>query len=156
MTEPKGRNEARRAERRKANAASTLRAGDSSPHDVMVLDLSATGLRIATSADLAIGQEISIGLSGAGTTRAFVAWRRESEYGCAFASPLSPEDETRAFSNSRPIELGRAPAIAAPRDADSLTDLFRQHRHWVLPADAILAILAYGVAAVLASRILLG
>ncbi|UAK23491.1 PilZ domain-containing protein [Sphingomonas nostoxanthinifaciens] len=158
MNKASGKNEARRAERREANAASTLRTEGAAPLDVVVLDLSATGLRIVTNADLAIGQEVSIGLAGAGATRAFVAWRRDSQYGCAFTQPLSAEDEARAFSNSTPIALGRpaAPAAATPNGAESLEDLVRQHRHWAIPGDALFGILAYIVAAVLAVRMLLG
>lgn len=132
----------RRAQRREARAASTMRAGGASPHDVTVVDLSATGLRIVSNADLAMGQEISIGLAGAGATRAFVAWRRGNQYGCVFARPLSAEDEALAFSNAAPVTLGRAP-IAQKDEVNGLDEIYRQHRTWALPPDAIAAILLF-------------
>lgn len=135
--------DARRAERRGAMAPSTLRADGAAPLDVIVVDISATGIRIVTAAALEVGQEISIGLAGAGTTRAYVTWARGDEYGCAFAKPLAPDDEARAFGNATPIVLGRAavPTPPAPAAAalDNLQDLYVQHRVWALPPDAILA-----------------
>jgi hypothetical protein len=131
------RQDARRAERRKTQAASTMRTDGSGPLDVVVLDLSQTGVRIATSATLEIGQEISIGLAGAGVTRAYVAWASSGEYGCAFDAPLGTEDAARAFSRSEVVRLGPQTVAPSPGDVD-LKELYRQHRFWALPLDAVL------------------
>ena len=135
--------ETRKARRRTAKAPSTMRADGREPVDVVVLDISRSGVRILTDADLSVGQEISIGLAGAGVTRAFVTWARDGEYGCAFERPIAPEDEARAFSQAPVKRLGRANAEHKDGDKDGesgddyLRDLYRQHRIWAVPWDAI-------------------
>jgi hypothetical protein len=133
--------EGRAAVRRSTMAASTMRADGSAPIDVVVIDVSATGVRIATSVDLAVGQEISIGLAGAGSTRAFVAWKRGDQYGCQFERPLEPEGEARAFSQAQVVHLGPAPLPLDDAPRDDLRDLYLRHRPWRLPLDAILMFL---------------
>ena len=134
---------ARTAERRSTDAPSTMRADNGAPVDVIVIDLSRSGVRIVTDAKLEIGQEISIGLAGAGVTRAYVAWARDGEYGCAFERPIGPEDEARAFSQAPVKRLGRATAEHKDGNKDGesgddyLRDLYRQHRIWAVPWDAV-------------------
>jgi hypothetical protein len=130
--------EGRAAERRSAMAPSTMRANGTAPVDVMVIDVSATGVRIATSADLEVGQEISIGLGGAGSTRAFVAWKREGEYGCRFERPLEAEGAAMAFSKSEVVHLGRSTVAVEPGAPDPLRELWLNHRPWKVPLDAVL------------------
>jgi hypothetical protein len=133
-----GMQEARGAERRPTEAASTIRTDGSGPIDVAVLDVSATGVRFTADADLTIGQEISLGLAGAGITRAFVARRNGNQYGCTFDAPIGEEATARAFSNAPVIHLGRRGQPAEPGEAD-LRELYRQHRFWQIPADALFA-----------------
>jgi hypothetical protein len=136
---------ARRAQRRATDAPSTMRTDGGDPVDVLVLDLSRSGIRIMTDADLGIGQEISIGLAGAGVTRAFVTWARGGEYGCAFERPIGVEDEAAAFSRAPVKRLGRAVIERTDGNAaaeDYLQDLYRRHRVWALPWDAVLMTLA--------------
>lgn len=127
-------------------AASTLRVRGLTATDVTVLDLSETGVRIATEANLAIGDEISIGLSGVGSRRAYVAWRRDGLIGCAFAKPLAAADVSRAFSNASVVRLGTPADVAQSAGTSSQTDL--QHLYganslWRLPLDALLVIALY-------------
>lgn len=136
---------ARRAQRRATDAPSTMRTDGGNPVDVIVLDLSRSGIRIMTEADLGIGQEISIGLAGAGVTRAYVTWAHGGEYGCAFERPIAPEDEAAAFSRAPVKRLGRALVERTDGSAaaeDYLQDLYRRHRVWALPWDAVLMTLA--------------
>lgn len=128
---------ARTAERRSTDAPSTMRADNGAPVDVVVLDISRSGVRIATEAPLQIGQEITIGLAGAGVTRAYVAWARGGEYGCAFERPIEPEDEALAFSQAPVQRLGSAPRQSGGEDY--LRELYLRHRVWALPWDAVLA-----------------
>jgi hypothetical protein len=125
-----------------------MRTDGGDPVDVVVLDLSRSGVRIMTDARLSVGQEISIGLAGAGVTRAFVTWARNGEYGCAFERPIAPEDEAAAFSRAPVKKLGRA--VAEPDNPDNdaedyLQELYRRHRVWALPWDAVLMMLAMAV-----------
>lgn len=142
---------ARRAERRTTKAPSTMRTDAGEPRDVIVLDLSRSGVRILTDAELAIGQEISIGLAGAGVTHAYVTWRRGDEYGCAFERPIPPEDEARAFSLAPVKRLGRPMIERKDGGEDYLRELYRRHRIWALPWDAIvmIALIAAGLWAVI-------
>jgi len=95
-----------RAERRQADQPSTLREqGSSVPQDSWVHDVSSTGMRIESRAELAVGDEITVGLAGAGATRAHVVWKRGKEYGCQFEQPLSAEDAARAFLGSPVVAL---------------------------------------------------
>lgn len=144
VAEAENVNETRRAKRRDTRSASTLRADGVVPIDVIVLDVSATGVRIVADVDLPIGCEVSIGLAGMGATRAFVVWKDRPMYGCSFEKTLPPEVEARAFSSSRPVPLGRQPAPSvAQENATTLPDLYAQHHFWSLPADAIAAMIAF-------------
>jgi len=142
-------NELRRAERRETSAPSTLRADGMKPVDVTVLDFSTTGFRIESADELAVSSEISIGLPGIGTRRAFIAWRKLTQYGCAFHNPIAQEEADRAFAAASGVaSLGNRPqAIVTKPEAVAIT-LDAEHNHWSLPLDAILAIVGYvGVAA---------
>lgn len=134
--------EARGAQRRAADAPSTMRTDGGEPVDVVVLDISRSGIRILSDAELAVGQEISIGLAGAGSTRAFVTWSRGTEYGCAFERPIALEDEARAFSRAPVKRLGRALAEPGDGGEDYLRELYQRHRIWALPWDAVAMIVA--------------
>jgi hypothetical protein len=143
-----GREEARAAQRRPAMAPSTLRARGLTATDVVVVDLSQTGARIRAEAYLAIGDEISIGLCGVGARRAYVAWQRDGDYGCAFDAPLEPHEVTQAFSSASVVRLGTSAqvkeAVAAGNNAD-LQTLYGRHSAWRLPWDAVGAVLGYGL-----------
>ncbi len=143
------RQDARGAERRAAEAPSTMRADGGTPHDVVVLDISRSGVRILSDAELSVGQEISIGLAGAGVTRAFISWARDGEYGCAFERPIAAEQEALAFSQVPVKRLGRTPPDRGESgDGDDyLRELYRRHRVWALPWDAVLMILAMAILA---------
>ena len=132
----------RTAERRTTGAPSTMRADGCTPVDVVVLDISRSGVRIMTDAVLEIGQEITIGLAGAGVTRAYVAWARDGEYGCAFERPIAAEDEALAFSQAPVKQLGIAAPTSSDDGEDYLRELYHRHRIWAVPWDAVLMTLA--------------
>ena len=111
------RKESRRAERRIADAPSTLRATATGPVDTHVHDVSQTGAKIECDAELLIGDFVSIGLGGVGSVRAIVVWRRGREYGLDFVIPLSPEDAERAFAD------GNVVSLAPPRPTRTLSEL---------------------------------
>ena len=132
--------EARKAARREARAASTLRAGGMHATDVTVLDLSTTGFRIATGVQLDVGQEISIGLAGVGARAARVAWARGTEYGCAFDLALEAEEAGHAFSGASVVPIGFVVRAApSPIERGRLDDVYARHRSWAIPLDAIAA-----------------
>lgn len=132
-----------RATRRTTMAPSTMRARGLGATDVTVVDISVTGVRIATSTDLAVGEEVSIGLTGVGARRAYVAWRRDRDYGCAFEVPLKPAEADRAFSSVSVVRLGSLDMSGGSGPSAALADLHAQHRPWALPIDAVLFGIAY-------------
>ncbi|QJU58639.1 PilZ domain-containing protein [Sphingomonas sp. AP4-R1] len=121
--------ETRRAARRAADQPSTLRGtGNSEPQDSWVHDVSSTGMRIESRAELTVGEEITVGLAGAGATRARVVWKHGNEYGCQFEKPLSSEEASNAFQGSPVVSLhqfGRRPTAAAPQMDDQTAELLR-------------------------------
>lgn len=121
--EPQEAQKPRRAARRQADQPSTLRGtGSSGPLDSWVHDVSGTGMRIECRAELEIGEEITIGLAGAGATRAHVVWKRGNEYGCQFDEPLSDADAAHAFQGSPVVRLhqfGQRSAVKPPVDEET-------------------------------------
>lgn len=73
--------DARRAQRRRLQLGTVLAGSD---QEVIVRDLSVTGFRIETSADLATGEMLEIELPRCGPTPACVVWRDDRTYGCVF------------------------------------------------------------------------
>jgi transcriptional regulator with XRE-family HTH domain len=79
-----------------AFARKTLRLIVASPRanseatEVLIHDLSATGLLIESSAALKIGQKIAVDLRRAGLREARVAWSTARFYGCTFVERLPP------------------------------------------------------------------
>lgn len=140
------RPEARTAERRPAMAPSTLRARGIEATDVTVVDLSQTGIRLATAARLAVGEEISVGLAGVGARRAYVAWQRDADYGCAFEQPLEPREVAQAFTSASVVRLGTPAQVdqATQSGANAaLHGLYGAHSAWRLPPDAMLFVAGY-------------
>jgi len=132
----------RRAERRATRAPSTLRTDGMRPIDVTVVDVSTTGLGVETHEELNISDEISIGLPGVGTRRAFIAWRRDNRYGCAFYSPLDEDDMARAFLGANLVALGAQQIVhVAKPSVTRAPDI--EHSHWYMPLDAILVTIGY-------------
>jgi len=117
MASSADRSETRRAERRKADAPTTVRATATGPVDAHVHDISQTGARIECDAELLIGDFVSIGLAGVGSVRSIIVWRRGHDYGLNFVIPLTPEDAAAAFADRNVVSL------APPRPTRALSDL---------------------------------
>lgn len=101
--------ERRMGSRSAVDSASTARGPEDAAVDVVVKDMSATGLSFVTSShNWGIGSRISVGLAGAGRVSATVVRRERDLYGCAFDSPLTPKQLADAFSTDVPAvhELG--------------------------------------------------
>lgn len=85
--------------------------------DVLVHNLSATGLLLESPLALTAGEKFAIDLPHAGTTRAKVVWASGTLYGCEFHTPLSPATLSAAQLRSRPGEAERfIPGTERPRD----------------------------------------
>lgn len=83
-----------------------------SGEEVVVHDLSATGLLIETRAKLRKNARIEVELPEVGGTVATVVWRSGDFFGCEFAKPI-PKAALSAARLRNPFE---APAVAQPSE----------------------------------------
>jgi PilZ domain len=79
-------NSRRASPRRKLCLGSSLAADG---QDVVIHDLSATGVLLQTTAKLATFDDIEVDLPEVGPTHAFVVWSSGEYFGCEFARPIS-------------------------------------------------------------------
>ena len=106
-----------RAKRRRLllEAEGALESGKAA--QVLVHNVSETGLLLETSGELDIGEAIDLTLPEAGNARARVAWASGQLYGCAFDTPLSTAALSAAQLRSavqNEAGIGQAPAAAGP------------------------------------------
>lgn len=92
----------RRAARRKLCLGSRL-AGSGA--EVLIHDLSSTGLRIETSADLGIGDTLAVEIPEAGASEASIIWRQGRFFGCEFRHPISPAAISAATLRGLPARV---------------------------------------------------
>jgi hypothetical protein len=90
----------RKAERRIVNLAAALREDGAKTSQIVMLDISAGGFKAEVGEDIEEGSEVWLKLPGFEAKRSRVVWRRGTEAGCEFESPL----------HDREIELIVAPA----------------------------------------------
>lgn len=96
----------------------TLRDNDRRPHDVVVEQLSKTGFLIPAMAQLAPGEQVTIGIPGIGMCHARVVREAEAGFGCEFLHPLSEDELAEAMvtkpAEPIPLSLFRFSSIEAP------------------------------------------
>ena len=80
----------RSAPRRALRLETSGLAPDGEETNVTIHNISAAGLLIETSLDLATGEELALDLPLAGVVSASVVWRSEHLYGCAFERAIGP------------------------------------------------------------------
>ena len=105
-------NSRRAAPRRKLRLGSTLSEGG---QDVVIHDLSVTGVLLQTSAKLEPFDDLEIDLPEVGPTNAFVVWSSGEYFGCEFARPIP-----RAAISAALLRSPIAPAPPAPAEAEVL------------------------------------
>ena len=88
-------------------------SGDRAADTVSIVNLSATGMLIETSARFAIGDALQVELPHAGATTASVVWSSDNLFGCRFGKPLSPAAVSAALLKSEPDQR-TAPAADDP------------------------------------------
>ena len=120
-----------RAQRRRLlfEASGALETGLAT--QVLVHNVSETGLLLETRHELEIGEAIDLALPEAGTSRARVVWASGTLYGCAFETPLSPAMLSAAQLRSAVhggVEIGPAPVPPAPAAIGGETLGERLHR----------------------------
>lgn len=80
----------RRADREALDVAGTLRHLRNVPIDVVIEDLSATGFRMRTRADLSLQERVMIGIPGIGQRAAYVVRHAAGCFGCEFVEAIDP------------------------------------------------------------------
>lgn len=110
----------RGARRRKLSLESRGTTSSGTAADVLIHNLSTTGLLIETSADLPIGEAITVDIPHAGTTLAVVMWSSGDLFGCEFVAPV-PNAAISASMLQNPIERPNSAfaAEAGPLPEDS-------------------------------------
>ncbi|RDE06324.1 PilZ domain-containing protein [Sphingomonas aracearum] len=89
----------RSAERGEVRCSSTVRSTAGVSHDVVVHDLSASGLSFTSEQSFAVGTPVTVGLSGSGSVPGTIIRHERTLYGCAFDRPLTTAQLVDAFSS---------------------------------------------------------
>ncbi|MBV7266318.1 PilZ domain-containing protein [Erythrobacter ani] len=91
--------ERRENERKRLRLATSLGSSTNASR-ALIHDLSGTGLRLETDADLSVGDIIQVVLPLIGTVDAEVIWRERSFLGCDFVDPISQATVNAALLKS--------------------------------------------------------
>lgn len=102
--------------------------GDSA--QVLIHDISVTGLLLETSADLLIGETIEVDVPEGGPTSAIVMWNSGRFFGCQFHGRISPAAVSAAVLRSpfetTPDDLSGAPAESSEKQLSPMA------KAWIL------------------------
>ncbi len=107
----------RRADREMLDVGGTLRHVPHLPIDVVIEDLSSTGFRMRTHADLDLQETVTIGIPGIGQRAALIVRCSEGGFGCEFVEPIDPH-LVFAPSTAQPVvtaQFGQVDADAVRR-----------------------------------------
>jgi transcriptional regulator with XRE-family HTH domain len=118
MVEPPAGEGQQRADRLRLNLAVAGAVAPGQGTEVIVHNLSVSGVLIETAADLMMGQDIAIALPEAGDVVASVVWQSERLYGCRFRQPL-PRAALSAARLRNPLPSDFDPADRADGDTDA-------------------------------------
>lgn len=99
--------------------------------EILVHDISATGLLIESPAPLGMDERISIDLPQAGATWARVVWTSGKLFGCQFHTPISSAALSAAQLRSavgQPVEIAQRNALAADASFGARLQRLRKER----------------------------
>lgn len=100
------------------------RVDSGSPQELLVLNLSETGLLVQSSAALKVGQPIEVDIPHAGQRAATVVWDNGQLFGCQFDQPISRAAVSAAQLQSIPVRTRAEPAeIASPAETEPNADI---------------------------------
>lgn len=102
---------ARAAERYSVSIDGTLRNARAEPQDVVIDDLSATGFRINSGLNVAVDDEITLGVFGVGLRAARVLRACDNGFGCQFVVPLNQSELASALGGLTPPEPIPLPVV---------------------------------------------
>ena len=87
--------------------------------DVLILNLSTSGMLLESSAQLTVGDEIAVDLPEAEKSVARVVWASGQFFGCAFERPLSTAAASAAQLRSEPTQPEQSVARAGDTKAET-------------------------------------
>lgn len=110
------------------------KTADGGTREVLIHDISTTGILVQTGQSLAIGEVIEIELPRTGVRHIEVVWASGSFFGCRFLEPVPPAAVSAALLRSAP-ELSSQPTIgeAAPAGVEEFgvrLAALRAERDW--------------------------
>ena len=88
--------------------------------EVVVHDLSVTGLLIEAAVDLQIGDQLTVEIPGPGTVEAVVVWKSGLYFGCEFVRPIPKTAVSAAALRSMPAPRLSDDVVSPPPDLPSL------------------------------------
>ncbi|MDC8755347.1 helix-turn-helix domain-containing protein [Erythrobacter sp. sf7] len=104
----------RSAHRRSLRLETSGALPGSGESNVVIHNISATGLLIETGLEVAVGEELAIDLPAAGQVFARIIWRSDRLYGCAFSQPLNAGALAAAQLKGLPVSEVTQPARPTP------------------------------------------
>jgi len=105
----------RRSSRRPIESGSMLRVSATMGGVIVeVSDLSHYGCGIESAFKLSLGEEVQLGLDGAGSVRGRIASARGSHYGVEFLAPLATSEMARAFTGAQILTLHSVDSYELP------------------------------------------
>lgn len=81
---------ARRDARRGVRLSATVRRDSSMRFPVDIVDLSVSGFRFHSAANLHVGTRVWLTMPGMQGLEATISWERKGDFGCQFDRPLHP------------------------------------------------------------------
>lgn len=137
------------ADRQTVNLDATLRKLDQHPVDILIEDLSATGFRMVTDASLALGVQVSVGISGLGRRDARVVRRGDDHYGCEFLVAIGAADVARAQTVETIVraDFGALPILELTVPLDAVEQRIRGYRGAILTIGVVAPWVAIGALA---------
>jgi hypothetical protein len=89
-----------RSDRRRTLRLSARVSSSDAWAEVLIRDLSESGLRFETAVDLEIGEIVSVDLPFIGQTDAKIVWKELNSFGCEFLTPVSQTTISAALLRS--------------------------------------------------------
>lgn len=123
LLDAKTLNSSRRASRRRKLRLQAQGSVASGAADVLILDISTTGLLLETAADLIKGETIELDFPEAIGTPAVVKWASGNLFGCEFRKPISNASVSRVLLRAPYDTSGSAVDVFQPDSRDSADHL---------------------------------
>jgi hypothetical protein len=119
----------RGAERSDVHLDATMRDAGWTPTDVVIINISTSGVLLEVSADIPIGESITIGIAGIGLVPSRVVRRHGRTLGCEFRTPVAAARIAEATQAQTVVAL---PFLSGPLRIDAEARWSRRTRLAIL------------------------